>query len=136
MSAQDPANDRRRTADPAVVARMVRTSMAGMVRVVELHLPQALDSDAFDQLNTALLTELDSVGNGRCVMDLTAVQYMGSSMLGLMVNARQRVKAAGGKLVLCGMSDWLIQTFRTCSLEKLFVTAVARDEALKLVQRK
>ena len=136
MSMHDPANDRRRTDDPAVAARRVRTTLAGAVRVIELHLPAALDSDAFDQVNATLLAELDAVGAGRCVLDLSAVQYMGSSMLGLMVNARQRVKAAGGRLVLCGMSDWLVQTFHTCSLEKLFVTAVARADAVRLAERK
>lgn len=136
MSAPDPHRDLRHTTDPSVVAQFVRTSTAGSVNVVELHLPQVLDADTFDQLNNTLLSTLDTVGAGRCVLDLTYVQYMGSSMLGLMVNARQRVKAAGGKLVLCGMSDWLIQTFRTCSLEKLFVTAVDRPSAVKVAERK
>jgi anti-anti-sigma factor len=136
MATHDPATDRRRTPDPAVVTRFVSTSIVKAVKVVELHLPQVLDSDAFDQLNAMLLAEMEAVGSGRCVLDLTDVQYMGSSMLGLMVNARQRVKAAGGKLVLCGMSDWLVQTFRTCSLEKLFVTAPERADALKLAERK
>ncbi len=76
-----------------------------------------------------------TVAGGRCVLDLSAVQYMGSSMLGLVVNARTRVKAAGGRLVLCGMSAWLVETFRTCSLERLFVTAVTRAEAVQAAGR-
>ena len=122
--------------DPATAARFVRTSTAGTVRIVELLLPPVLDSDEFDALNAALLAEMETVGAGRCVLDLSAVEYMGSSMLGLMVNARQRVKSAGGRLVLSCMSPWLIQTFHTCSLEKLFVTATSRSEAMKLVERK
>ena len=41
------------------------------------------------------------------MLDLTDVVYMGSSVLGLMVNVRQTIKSAGGKLVLCGMSERL-----------------------------
>ncbi len=121
--------------DPAAGAVYMRTSFAGAVRVIELSLPEVLDSDAFDALNAALLLEMAAVGGGRCVLDLSATQYMGSSMLGLMVNARARVRAAGGRLVLCGMSDWLIQTFHTCSLERLFTTAVTRAEAVRAAGR-
>ena len=130
--------------DPARGRRFLRASgvpvgsSAGglVVRLVELTLPEVLDSEEFDALNAALLAEMDAVGGGRCVLDLTAVDYMGSAMLGLMVNARSRVRAAGGRLVLCGMSDWLVRTFHTCSLERLFVTAVTRAEAVRVAGRK
>ena len=139
--AQDPANPPPPKAppDPRSGARFFRTSAEGAVRVVELILPEVIDSDEFDVVNAALLAEVaaavEGPGAGRCVLDLSAVQYMGSSMLGLMVNARSRVRSAGGRLVLCGMSDWLIQTFHTCSLERLFVTAVTRAEAVRLAGR-
>ena len=120
--------------DPARGARFIRRVVDGPVRVVELHLPGVIDSEEFDGLNAALLIEVGS--GGRCVLDLTPVEYMGSSMLGLMVNARQRVKVAGGRLVLCGMSPWLVQTFRTSSLDRLFVTAVTREEAVRVAGQK
>ena len=128
------ADDReKRPVDPATAARFVRTSAAGAVRVVELVLPTAIDSDEFDALNAALLGQM--AGADRWVLDLSAVTYMGSSMLGLVVNIRQRVKAAGGRLVLCGLPPWLAQTMRTCSLEKLFVTTVTRSEAVAVAER-
>jgi anti-anti-sigma factor len=130
------SDEKPRAADAALGARFVRGSSVGAVRLVELHLPEVLDSEEFDHVNAALLKEMAAVGGGRCVLDLSAVEYMGSSMLGLMVNARQRVKSAGGRLVLCGMSAWLVQTFHTCSLERLFVMAPTRDEAMKAVERK
>ena len=121
--------------NPAAAAGLVRTSVVNGVRVVELLMPSELDSDAFDALNAALLIEVGTVGTGACVLDLTAVEYMGSSMLGLMVNARQRVKTGGGRLVLCGLSEWLLNTFRASSLERLFVTAVSRAAAMKSLGR-
>ena len=132
--AQEP-NDSPPPDAAAARVRFLRRSTSGVVRVVELHLPESLDSNEFDALNAALLEEMASLGAGRCVLDLTGVAYMGSSMLGLMVNARQRCKAGGGRLVLCGMSEWLVQTFRTSSLERLFVTAVSRDDAVKAAGR-
>ena len=68
------------------------------------------------------------------VLDLSALAYVGSSVLGLMVNVRQRVKQAGGQLVLCGLSDQLLQIFHTCSLERLFVISRSMQEAVERVR--
>ena len=134
--AQDPDHPSP-PSNPAIAARFLRASTDANVRVVALTLPPELDSEEFDHLNAALLAEVGTIGiGGACVLDLSSVEYMGSAMLGLMVNARQRIKAAGGRLVLCGMSPWLVQTFRTCCLERLFVTAVSRPDAMKVAGRK
>ena len=132
--AQEPRDDP--PPNPAAAAQYVHRSVVGGVQVIELHFPPELDSDAFDAVNAALLAAVDAAGNGGCVLDLTAVEYVGSNMLGLMVNARQRCKAAGGRLALCGLSAWFAQTLRTCSLERLFVTTPTRAAALKAVGKK
>ena len=105
------------------------------VRVVELSLPQQLDSDEFDRLNESLLAEFGKRPAGRWVLDLTGLSYMGSSALGLKVNLRQRVRDGGGRLALCGMSPRLLQVFRTCSLERLFVIKSERADAVRAVAR-
>jgi len=69
------------------------------------------------------------------VLDLSNTDYMGSSMLGLMVNVRQVIKQAGGTLVLCGMSPRLMHVFRTCSLHQLFTIVGTRAEAIKRASR-
>jgi anti-anti-sigma factor len=112
------------------MAELFRVSNVGAVQVVELDLPEALDSDEFDRLNAALIEAAGRVPGGALVLDLSNIAYMGSSVLGLMVNVRQRVKEAGGRLVLCGLSDRLLTIFRTCSLERLFVIRRSRAEAV------
>jgi anti-anti-sigma factor len=97
------------------------------VEIVELFLPEMLDSQEFDQLNQGLLAALEKRTAPKWVLDLSGVPYCGSAMLGLMVNLRQRIKGGGGSLVLCGMSPVLIDIFRTCSLERIFV--ITRDRA-------
>jgi anti-anti-sigma regulatory factor len=47
-----------------------------------------------------------------------------------MVNVRQRVKEARGRLVLCGLSPRLLQIFKTCCMERLFKIVRSRDEAI------
>jgi anti-anti-sigma factor len=105
-------------------------------KVVELSLPESLDSGEFDRLNTALLEELALEPDGRWILDWSRLSYMGSSALGLMVNIRQRVKQAGGVLILCGMSPRLLQIFQTCCMERLFTIKPARADALRAVERR
>jgi anti-anti-sigma regulatory factor len=55
-------------------------------------------------------------------------------MLGLMVNLRQQIKSASGRLVLCSMPPSLVRVFRTCCMERLFVIAKTRADAMKLAK--
>jgi len=101
------------------------------VNVVLLTLPVELDAAEFDELNRAIFEQIDAQPGGKWILDLTQAIYMGSAMLGLMVNIRQHVLQGQGKLALCCLSRRLTEIFRTCSLERLFLIAPTRAEALR-----
>lgn len=105
------------------------------VRIAELYLSDTLDVMEFDRINEALLQAVDGDASGRWILDLTRTTYMGSAVLGLLVNIRQRVKQAHGRLVLCGLSPQLEQIFRACCMERLFTMAKTREEAIKVARR-
>jgi anti-anti-sigma factor len=109
----------------------VQLSTIGSVNVIELWLPEELDSEEFDRLNESLQRATAGKRNGKWVLDLSAVDYMGSSVLGMMINIRQHIKSGGGKLALSGLTPRMAQIFRTCCLEKLFEIYRTRDEAAK-----
>ena len=112
--------------------QLFRVEATNEVRVIEMSLPEILDSAEFDLLNDSILGVVErGAGPRKYVMDLSHVAYMGSAMLGLMVNLRQQVKSSGGTLVLCAMPPSLLRIFRTCCMERLFVIAKSREEALK-----
>src|SRR3954471_21971508 len=110
---------------------LVKVATAESVNVIDLALPESLDSEEFDRLNESMLGAVDGKSGGKWVLDLSAVDYMGSSVLGLMINVRQHIKTAGGRLALCGLSPRLTTIFHTCCLEKLFTITKTRDEALR-----
>jgi anti-sigma B factor antagonist len=112
----------------------VMVSSAQSVTVVELNLPDGLDSTVFDRLNEDLLGVFDPQTNSRWILDLANVQYMGSAALGLMVNIRHRIRSTQGKLALCNLSPRLYQIFKTCCLERLFTISRSRDEAMRAVR--
>jgi anti-sigma B factor antagonist len=103
------------------------------VNVIELTLPDMLDSVEFDKLNETMLHVFDGRANEQWVLDLSQVEYVGSAVLGLMVNIRQHVKAGKGRLVLCALSKTLSEIFRASSLERLFTITKTRAEALRAV---
>jgi anti-anti-sigma factor len=105
------------------------------IHVVRLQLPDQLDAMEFDQLNSSLTLLLHSHAGGAWVVDLSAVTYMGSAVLGLMVNIRQQIKTAKGTLVLSGMSAPLYKIFSTCCLERLFTITKSYSEAMSLLRR-
>jgi anti-anti-sigma factor len=109
----------------------VQTTVVQSINVIDLKLPEQLDSEEFDQLNESLLRVLDGKISGRWLLDLSAVDYMGSSVLGLMINIRQHIKAGGGTLALSGLTPRMAQIFRTCCLEKMFVIARTREEGIR-----
>jgi anti-sigma B factor antagonist len=107
---------------------------AGAIRLVRLALPDTLDAMEFDQLNEALLGLIAGQERFNWVMNLARVAYMGSSMLGMLVNVRQKVKNERGELVLCELSPRLMQIFKACCLERLFNIQRTEADAVREVQ--
>ncbi len=74
-------------------------------------------------------------GSNRLIIDFREVQYISSSMIGVLVGARQAVVRAGGKLILAGLSPRLHELLKITRLEKMFVlepdvaSALAWDES-------
>ena len=96
-----------------------------------LRLPEMLDPVEIDHLNESMLGALEGKADGAWVMDLQQVSYMGSAMLGLIVNFRQQIKQSQGRLILCGLSDRLMGIIRATSLERLFTIVKSRQDAIR-----
>ena len=110
-------------------------TQTGPVHVVMLRLPEMMDSHEFDRLNDDILAAIATAPEGRWVFDLSNLNYMGSSSLGLMVNIRQRIKQVHGQLILCSISPPLMKIFHTCCLERLFIITRSRDDAVAKLAR-
>jgi anti-anti-sigma factor len=96
-------------------------------------LPFSMDAMEIDDLIRTVMQGLESKSQEKWVVDLTEAAYMGSSMLGMMVNIRQRIRQGGGKLALFGLSDPLMRTFQACCLERLFTISKTRAQAIAAV---
>lgn len=115
------------------MAEYFRISSNEAVNLLELMLPESIDGLEFDRISASMLGALEGKAGSRWVLDLSHVDYMGSAILGLMVNIRQQIKSASGALVLCNMSPRLTQIFHTCSLERLFIISRSQSDAISRV---
>jgi len=107
----------------------------GAANVLSLRLPESMDSNEFDRINEQVLEIFEAHDKSYWVLDVTGLNYMGSSVLGLFVNMRQRVMKAQGQLILCGLSPQLLRIFRTCCMERLFKITKTRADALRFIAK-
>jgi anti-anti-sigma factor len=105
------------------------------VGVVEFRARPDSDTMALDALLEEIARELRERGLTGWVVDLTQVTYLNSAGLGLMCNIRFKAKEAQAKLALCGLSPRLLELFRSCCLERLFVISKTRQQALAAVAK-
>jgi anti-anti-sigma factor len=98
--------------------------------VIELALPAQIEAMEFDVLNAAIGEHIARSGASKWVVDLSGADYIGSALLGLLINVRARVRATKGRMALCRIPPLLERVMRTGSMDKLFVIVSDRDQAL------
>lgn len=88
------------------------------------------DSEKLQELGTDLNELVDRRGHRRIILDMSSIQFLNSSALGILVTLRQKVRYNKGELVLCGLRNQLQQVFRFSQLHQLFTFCDTADQAL------
>ncbi|MBV8782410.1 MAG: STAS domain-containing protein [Phycisphaerae bacterium] len=100
--------------------------------MLALTLPHPMDDERLDQLNAQLAEALVSGTDRTWIVDLSAVSYLNSAMLGWMVNLRHKIRAGQGRLILCGMSPAIEELFHNSAMQRLFLIVKDRKTALSM----
>jgi anti-anti-sigma factor len=74
---------------------------------------------------------VDSIRPKRLVLDFSRVEFMASFMQAYLLNLQTRLKKAGGRLMLCGLTEQVAQSFRITRLCREFEIHPDRSTALK-----
>jgi anti-sigma B factor antagonist len=90
-----------------------------VLRLMEASLMSPAVIDALGAHVERLLGE----GKKDLVIDFAQVQYISSSMIGVLVGARQSVAKAGGRLVLATLNPRLRELLKITRMEKMFTQA-------------
>ena len=69
-------------------------------------------------------------GRSRLIVDLSAVSFIDSSSLGVLIGAHRRLKLRGGSLVVVCDNETIVKTFQITGLDGVFTLTSSIDEAL------
>ena len=78
-----------------------------------------LDVSTAPQLRQTITTAIDE-GAGTVIVDLTAVTFMDSTTLGVLIGAHNRVRESGGAIGVVCPDDRVRRVFRITGLDKVF----------------
>ena len=70
-------------------------------------------------------------GGRDLVLDFSNVTVVSSAGLGVLVGLHNRLRAAGGRLVLCWVSPGIVEVFKLTKLDKVFSTEEDTGAALR-----
>ena len=103
----------------------------GDVTVVKFTQSELLDEGTIQAVSAQLLQLGGHVNPCRLVVNLGAVERLSTGMLGTFVALQRRIRAGGGKLVLCGVTRELRRVFGLMRLSQLLPICAGEQEALQ-----
>jgi anti-sigma B factor antagonist len=109
------------------------TESHGVVTVVALDGNLMGGPDA-STLNNKL-HELQAAGKTTVVLNLSKVQFINSSGLGILIGGASMLKNAGGGLKLAGASEKIMAIIKITKLEKVFETYSTVSDAIASVKK-
>lgn len=92
-------------------------------------MPQRLDSMTSKEAEAALAGRLDE-GVQALVCDFAQTEYMSSAGLRVLLATAKRLQKSGGRMVLCGVGDFVREVLETSGFIKLFSIFPTETEAL------
>jgi anti-anti-sigma factor len=101
--------------------------------VVSLGSVGSLAGDDMNYELAGLLDEFEKADLRNAVIDLACAPYFGTSMLQVMTALWKRVRARGGKMAVCRVSDTGMEIFQVTRFDTLWPVCASQEEALKAV---
>ena len=89
-----------------------------------------IDAQLIESIRRELFDLVDRQNRSRLILDLSKVQYLSSSALGVLVPLHEKIKNLKGQLVLCGVNSDIRKVFKITRLEKLFAFKSTKGDAL------
>jgi len=77
------------------------------------------------------ISNLVAAGKNKFILELSALKYMNSSGLNVLVNTLTKARNAGGEVAVCNVSKKVNELLVITKLDSIFQTVSTLDEALK-----
>ena len=100
------------------------------VTVVSFQNISVLDSANIEALGRNLLDLIEKQDTRKLVLEFTAVRFMSSQALGVLLQLKKAMDPVNGKIVIVGIRPELHKVFKITNLHKMFIFHGDLDKAL------
>jgi anti-sigma B factor antagonist len=108
------------------------TLQSGRIGVIEVK-GSLVGGDETDELRSAV-SDFVEQGNKALVIDLSKVDYLNSTAIGVLVSAHTTYSRNGGRVRLCGINKNINNIFVITKLTMVFDVSDTREEAVKKLE--
>jgi len=98
--------------------------------VTVITLMRKLDSDSAPEVDAAL-KELVGKGITKIVCDFSAVEYINSTGLRILLSAAKMMARSGGKIAMCSLKPQVRSVFEIAGFTQIFRISVSCEEAVR-----
>ncbi|NQT87931.1 STAS domain-containing protein [bacterium] len=105
-------------------------TLVGQTTVVKLLGPRITDQVYINELGDELVAVLEQASPIDVLVDLNAVEFLSSSVLGKLIRLLKRSRQMKGRLRLCSIRPSILEVFEITQLHKVFDIYPDADEAL------
>lgn len=101
------------------------------VTVVNFQDASMLDAHRIEQIAQQLYHLVDEENRRKMILDFTAVKFLSSTALGVLINLQKKATTIKGEVSICGMRGELAKLFKITNLDKLFRFHPDEESALQ-----
>lgn len=105
------------------------------VTIARFVVPRLTDEENIEQLGHELFALVEQFDRRKIVLNMMAVQYVTSSVLGKLITLHRKLHRNDGALVLCSMLPPVLDVMRTSRLLDYFTVAADCPEAIAVLIR-
>lgn len=89
-----------------------------------------VDAQLIEAIKKELFELVDKQDRRKMVLDMSKVQYLSSSALGVLIPLNEKIVNLKGTLFLCGVNPDILKVFKITKLDKIFKFKKTEGEAL------
>jgi len=98
-----------------------------------LNLIGRLDANTSGELESVLIPMIDG-GEKKMILDFSALDYISSAGLRLLLLAAKKLRNNKGEIILCSMKDFIKEIFEISGFTPIFTIVDSKEDALKILE--
>lgn len=101
-----------------------------MVEITESHF---MEEHPIDVLGQELSSLTNNPEKTNVILDLSSLKFMATMVMSKFIVLQKRLRARGGKLILCNLQPYILETIRLTQLHKVFEITKNRKAAFRVI---